>query len=79
VYFRDGKSSRAIDLKEIQANQFAAELLMPTELLLKDLKDGIPMDEDEWRKKVNNLAKQYEVSNEAMTIRVGVLLQGGLN
>ena len=33
-YFRDSRSGQAIDRREIDANQFAADLLMPEELLL---------------------------------------------
>ena len=37
VNFRDAKSSMAIDHNEIEANQFAAELLMPRELVRQQI------------------------------------------
>lgn len=53
--------------KEREANQFAGELLMPTEFLKKDI------DEKEWD--IPLLARRYEVSEQAMSIR---LLETGL-
>ncbi len=43
---------------EIEANHYAAHLLMPPSLLRKDIKAGL--------KKVDLLAKKYQVSEEAM-------------
>lgn len=45
------------DPKEIEANIFAAELLMPYEWLKKDIS---------WNSKIPDLAKKYWVSQEAM-------------
>lgn len=45
-------------LKNIEANQFAAELLMPLQILKKDFQNG--------NKDVRLLAKKYFVSEEAM-------------
>jgi Zn-dependent peptidase ImmA (M78 family) len=47
---------------EREANMFAGELLMPKEFLKKDIKTGIT--------KVPDLAKKYNVSEQAMTIRL---------
>lgn len=77
--FRDARSSEGSALEEIQANQFAAELLMPRDLLLKAsrsrLLDHAASDEedsafDSW---VGELAKKFGVSKQAMTIRVSSL------
>lgn len=45
-------------LDEIEANQFAAQLLMPPSFLRNDIKAGL--------KDVATLAKKYDVSEEAM-------------
>lgn len=71
VYFRS--KSSVPDVREIQANSFAAELLMPTEFLLEDFKSGVAMDGSS--EHLPELAKKYKVSKEAMAIRIGTLLQ----
>lgn len=75
--FRTERSSMAIDDKEIEANQFAAELLMPTEWVLKDaLERHIDIEADD--NAIAELAKKYDVSVQAMTIRLSAVgaLQG---
>jgi len=57
-YYNDLKSK---DPKEIEANQFAAELLMPLAMLKNDLNDG---------KKAKELALLYNVSEESMWWRL---------
>jgi Zn-dependent peptidase ImmA (M78 family) len=67
INWRDEESSKAINPDEIEANRFAAELLMPTDFLLKDidtLKDASQIS-------LNALAKRYGVSPQAMKIRLG--------
>jgi Zn-dependent peptidase ImmA (M78 family) len=66
INLRDQTSSEATDENEIDANAFAAGLLMPREFLMKDLLEVVPLDEE----KVLRLAKKYEVSEQAMTIRL---------
>lgn len=72
---RDERSSKAIDPEEIEANRFAAELLMPYDTLLKDLRDfGIDIDiEDDVQLK--ELADRYQVSVQALTHRITNLLK----
>ena len=53
--------------EETQANQFAANLLMPSELISDLKKQGVEACED--------LAKRLEVSQHAMSIRLGVSYQ----
>lgn len=48
--------------KEKEANKFASELLMPIEILKRDLSSK------KWN--IPSLAKRYEVSEQAMTIRL---------
>lgn len=70
---RDERSSQAIDADEIEANRFAAELLMPYELIMADLvEDEFDMENDDLLKE---LAKKYQVSVQALTHRVTNLLQ----
>jgi Zn-dependent peptidase ImmA (M78 family) len=64
VFFRDASSSTGDKLAEIQANQFAAGLLMPEELLHAHLTDELS-DVDIFR-----LALRFQVSEQAMTLRL---------
>ncbi len=67
-YYRDDKSGTAESLVEIQANQFAADLLMPKSLLRRALgKDGIDLEEED---SVSRLAKRFGVSRQALTYRL---------
>ena len=70
---RDSVSSQAIDPKEIEANRFAAEILMPSEMLLEDLVEYDIDVEDE--NQIRELARKYGVSVQAMTHRITNLLQ----
>jgi Zn-dependent peptidase ImmA (M78 family) len=71
IGLRNDRSSLAIDEREIEANQFAAELLMPVELLEKDL--GRLPDDIETEEAVTRLARLYQVSEQAMTVRLTAL------
>jgi Zn-dependent peptidase ImmA (M78 family) len=76
VKLRDHVSSEAISIDEIEANAFAAELLMPTHMLRKDLQqissDVLEYTDDLGSLDVvlDRLAKTYQVSKQAMTIRL---------
>lgn len=66
--FRDVKSSQAVEPEEIEANIFAAELLMPEAFLIQDIK---AMGDDIITKDaIESLAKRYKVSAEAMRVRL---------
>ena len=72
--FRNAKSSEGIDVKEKEANLFAAELLMPSKLIEKDLSkfeniDLLGLDEQHF----DDLAGKYEVSLQAFMIRLSYL------
>lgn len=70
---RDEVSSQAVDIAEIEANAFAAELLMPTQMVERDLrKYGVDPDDDEL---IQDLAKKYQVSMQAMTFRLAKLTE----
>lgn len=64
---RDKVSSQATDSREIEANRFAAALLMPQDFLGADLAGtNLPLSTDE----IQRLARRYYVSQQAMTFRL---------
>jgi Zn-dependent peptidase ImmA (M78 family) len=68
VHFRDERSSRAEDLVEIQANQFAADLLMPKRLLEAAVgRKGIDIED---QPEVDRVAQRFGVSTQALTYRL---------
>ncbi len=68
IGFRNEESSLATNDSEIEANQFAAELLMPVDLLTKEIK-SLP-EELEPEQAVTRLADRFQVSEQAMTLRL---------
>lgn len=73
VNFRDATSSTASNQEEIEANQFAAELLMPGDLLERNLTallNGRPLSDSDL---VKRLASRFEVSRQAMEYRLASL------
>lgn len=68
IRFRNEESSRATNAAEIEANQFAAELLMPIELLSKEIESL--SDDMEAEEAVSDLADRFQVSEQAMTLRL---------
>lgn len=70
IGLRSGISGKAIDRNEIEANQFAAALLMPPAFIAEDIKPLIGTDA---LRAVKKLARKYKVSNEAMSIRLATL------
>jgi Zn-dependent peptidase ImmA (M78 family) len=79
---RDARSSEGSVLEEIQANQFAAELLMPRAMIMKAIEhhgfQHAPanelLEEEQFETLVNKLAKDFGVSRQAMTIRLSSLV-----
>ena len=72
VDFRDRVSSLATDQEEVEANRFAAALLMPQEMVVQAV-TGASRDPDEL---VRSLARSFKVSEAAMgyrLINLGVL------
>lgn len=64
---RDEKSAAGTDWREIEANYFAACLLMPKILLEKEIENfNFSLDENE----IDELAEKFKVSPVAMTIRL---------
>jgi Zn-dependent peptidase ImmA (M78 family) len=80
IKLRDHVSSEAVSIEEIEANAFAAELLMPTHMLRKDLQqissEILEYTDDHGSLDVvlDKLAKTYQVSKQAMTIRLAAAL-----
>ncbi len=71
IRLRDERSSQAVDYEEIEANGFAAELLMPAAMLEADLDgyatDFVDYDDDDL---IRHLADKYKVSTQAMAFRL---------
>lgn len=70
VNFRDATSATTSNREEVEANQFAAELLMPRNLLEKSLASllaGRPLPDAAI---VAKLAQRFEVSRQAMEYRL---------
>jgi Zn-dependent peptidase ImmA (M78 family) len=68
VSFRNSVSSQGTDLEEIEANTFASLLLIPEEFLANDPDAQLIDMEDE--DTIKRLARKYQVSPQAMTLRL---------
>ena len=77
VRLRSAQSSDGSVAEEIEANRFAAELLMPTRLLLERLEeieiDFAPQLEESHEQLVE-IAGDFKVSKQALEIRLSNLL-----
>jgi Zn-dependent peptidase ImmA (M78 family) len=70
---RDANSSTGFDVKEVEANRFAAELLVPRAMLIEELHGRVvDLEDDEL---LGELADAFGVSKQMMAIRVGELLE----
>jgi Zn-dependent peptidase ImmA (M78 family) len=68
MFKRDEDSSSGDDLQEVQANKFAAALLMPEKLIRGEIASShFDLDDEE---DVSNLAKRFNVSAAAMSFRL---------
>lgn len=73
VYWRDAVSGQGVDDDEIEANHFAACLLMPRGFLVSELRaseissEALSRGDDD---AISSLAKRYRVSPQAMTLRL---------
>ena len=68
---RDDLSSQAVDACEIEANQFAAELLMPESLVREFVRNlGSNHPETSVEEAIEELARAFRVSQLAMTYRL---------
>lgn len=72
VFFRDQRSSEGTEWQEIEANAFAAELLMPVAALTATLREHVGnhlLDELD-DAIIHRLAAQFGVSIQALTVRL---------
>jgi Zn-dependent peptidase ImmA (M78 family) len=69
VNYRNAVSSEATNVDEIEANRFAAALLMPEEFLRRDLLRLKPNDRT-IDNSIHSLAVRYKVSTRAMELRL---------
>ena len=63
VHFRASTAAGNWDVKEVEANRFAAELLMPRRMIIEAIQRSGAAE-------ASTLAKLFEVSEEAMTYRL---------
>lgn len=70
VLFRDDRSSKGTSIREIQANSFAAALLMPELELRKRVPEHITAVHSD---QVDELADEFRVSSQAMGYRLSDL------
>ncbi|MET0790291.1 MAG: ImmA/IrrE family metallo-endopeptidase [Polyangiaceae bacterium] len=75
IHMRNSLSSTAESVVEIEANQFAANLLMPDWMLNASLEEEPAQDLED---RTPALAVAYGVSVQAMTLRLAKLLKHGL-
>jgi Zn-dependent peptidase ImmA (M78 family) len=77
VRLRDSHSAEGSVLEEIEANKFAAELLMPENLLRESLQhhtiDYAP-DDPSSEQQLAGLAREFNVSKQALSIRLSGLV-----
>lgn len=68
---RDKRASEGNEPEEIEANAFAAELLMPEDLVLRAFPGGRAVNAwDVSEERVKQLARRFGVSQQAMSIRL---------
>lgn len=75
INLRSAASSTAENVEEIESNAFAATILMPEDFLKKDL-SGFLLDIED-AEQMQQLSLRYEVSVQAMTIRLMNLISLG--
>jgi len=69
---RDTESSAGTNVDEMEANLFAAELLMPVHFIDVDLAEHAPLHVDD-EERIGELAKRYKVSTQALALRLQYL------
>lgn len=68
TFARDELSSQAVDKSEIEANAFAAEILMPIFMLQQEIRNyDVDYEDDDF---IRRLSRKYGVSLQAMTFRL---------
>jgi Zn-dependent peptidase ImmA (M78 family) len=73
INLRNPLSSAGADVEEVEANAFAADLLMPAHWLRRERRaDFIDADDEQ---EISTLAKRYQVSQQAMLIRLTAIFR----
>jgi Zn-dependent peptidase ImmA (M78 family) len=72
VKLRSDEASKGTNIDEIEANLFAAELLMPVAFLKKDLSEigNLDVQDDKVEAALQEIAKKYRVSTQALIFRL---------
>jgi Zn-dependent peptidase ImmA (M78 family) len=70
IDLRNSVSSMGTDAEEIDANRFAAELLMPRDLVMKSVSAIIKEKQPTRDELVRRLAREFDVSTDAMGYRL---------
>ena len=73
AFARDAKSSSGLDRKEVEANRFAGELLVPQRMLEREL--GSRLVDLENEDLIADLANRFGVSRQMMTFRIAELVE----
>lgn len=73
VKFRNADSSSGEYEEEVEANLFAAELLMPSEQIQKSMSEHTTFDVDDRDNKIRSMAAEFNVSEQALLIRLSSL------
>jgi Zn-dependent peptidase ImmA (M78 family) len=73
VNLRDDNAHRGVDWDEIEANAFAAELLMPKEQVYIECRSLLATGSASQTAMAERLARKFDVSPQAMGIRLVVL------
>lgn len=75
LMLRSPTSSKGVDPEEVEANFFAAELLMPSKFLEREngIQAGLDLSGGDDTREITRLAAKYGVSSQAMTFRLGNL------
>lgn len=69
IFHRDAQSTQGIDRIEIEANQFAAALLMPEDIIRRVVGKQHEIDDNP----IETLARRLRVSRQALEFRIGSL------
>lgn len=70
INFRSGSGAPVVDtdkIEEIEANKFAAELLMPQDFLIKDILSSNDIEDGNL---IDELSEKYGVSSQSLAIRL---------
>tara|TARA_B100000378_G_C18031236_1_gene407572 strand:+ start:1262 stop:1630 length:369 start_codon:yes stop_codon:yes gene_type:complete len=67
IFRRDQSASKGVQPYEIEANHFAAELLMPKKLLMQHVRPDFDLQDDQ---KLGALAAMLGVSTAALSFRI---------